>query len=195
MFKKTLLAAASTVALSIASMSAHAAWTLDTGNSTLSYVSIKKNVVGETNSFEAFSGSIDGSGNATIEIDLASVSTGVEIRNQRMRDIVFDIASFPDATVNAEVDLSEYESLGAGESVVSELSGTLDLKGVKGEFDVEVRVTNLGNGSVKVEPNSMVIVNATDYGLEDEVEQLREVVKLPSISTVVPVNFSFVFKK
>lgn len=39
------------------------------------------------------------------------------------------------------------------------------------------------------------ILSANDYGLAEGIEMLRTVANLPSISTVVPVTYNFIFKQ
>ncbi|WP_174827341.1 MULTISPECIES: hypothetical protein [unclassified Ruegeria] len=48
-------------------------WTLDSDNSHLAYGTIKKNAVGEVNSFSKLSGHVTQDGHAEITIDLSSV--------------------------------------------------------------------------------------------------------------------------
>ena len=53
-------------------------------------------------------------GAARVEIDLASVNTGVEIRDERMREIFFQVADFPSATVTAQLDPQQFAALDSG---------------------------------------------------------------------------------
>src|SRR5690606_31654272 len=81
------------------SSAAQAEWTLDNEASAFYYVTSKAGAVSELNSFGNLSGTIADDGSATLSIDLASVNTAIEIRDQRMRDIVFKVGEFPRAEV------------------------------------------------------------------------------------------------
>ena len=68
-----------------------AAWTLNGDDSTLSFISTKAVNVAEIHKFTTLSGGVDDTGNVTgISIALASVDTGIEIRDDRMREMLFD---------------------------------------------------------------------------------------------------------
>ncbi len=172
-----------------------AAWTLDGEASELSYVTIKAGEIAETNSFESVSGSVSAEGAASIEIDLSSVETGVDIRNERMRDIFFVVADNPTATVTAEIDPAGFEALGVGESTETTLDGTLALKGIEAPFQAEVTVTRAGPDRVLAVSNAPVIVEASRFELTEGLAQLQELAGLDSITPVVPVTFSLAFER
>lgn len=170
-------------------------WTLNGEASELSYVTIKAGEIAETNSFEAFTGSVSADGAAEITIDLASVETGVDIRNERMREVLFVVADNPTATVTATVDPTAFEALGVGESATTQLAGTLALKGVEAPFAAEVTVTRTGPDSVLAVSDAPVIVDAGRYELTEGLAQLQQLAGLPSITPVVPVTFSLAFER
>lgn len=197
-----ILPAAILIALSACSQAPDApaalttsAWTVDGAASELSYVSIKAGDIAETNSFESLSGSVTAEGAAVIEIDLASVNTGIDIRDERMRDIFFVVADNPTATVTAQIDPASFEALSVGESTQTTLDGTLALKGVEAPFEAEVTVTRAGPDRVLAVSNAPVIVEARSFELTDGLAQLQELAGLPSITPVVPVTFSLTFTR
>lgn len=171
------------------------AWSVDSDASKLSYVSIKQGEVAEANTFETVTGSVAGNGEATIEIDLSSVNTGVDIRNERMREIFFNVADNPKAVVTAKVDPASFEALGVGESTDVTLDGTLSLAGVDAPFQAEVSVTRAGPDRVIAVTDKPVIIEAGRYELDDELEQLQQLAGLDSITPVVPVTFSIAFTR
>lgn len=170
-------------------------WTLDAGASDLNYVTIKAGEIAEVNSFETLSGSVSADGAATVTIDLASVSTGVDIRDERMRDILFVVADNPSATVTATIDPANFEALKVGESTQATLDGTLALKGAEAPFQAEVNVTRTGADSVTAASAAPVIINAGSLELTDGLAQLQELAGLPSITPVVPVTFTLTFTR
>ena len=75
---------------------AHLTWLLNTADSNLSYVSIKKDHVAELNHFSRnednvipLSGSIKSDGTALLKIDLNSVESAIDIRNSRLLSFLF----------------------------------------------------------------------------------------------------------
>ena len=171
------------------------AWTLDGDASTLSYVSIKAGEIAETNTFETLGGGVAQDGTTTVTIDLASVSTGVDIRDERMREIFFVVADNPEATITATIDPASFEALGVGESTQTSLEGTLSLKGVEAPVAAQVTVTRSGEDRILAVADAPVIVNAASFELMDELAQLQELAGLPSITPVVPVTFALTFER
>ncbi len=171
------------------------AWSVDSEASELSYVTIKADEIAEVNTFENVTGTVSADGSASIEIDLSSVSTGVDIRDERMRDIFFVVADNPTATVTASIDPAAFEALGVGDSASSELEGTLTLKGVEAPFATTVTVTRAGPDRVLAVSDAPVIVEASRLELTDGLAELQELAGLPSITPVVPVTFSLAFQR
>jgi len=64
-------------------------WNLSNADSKVAFGSVKADVVGEVHQFGSVSGNMNDNGVATIEIDLASVNTNIDIRNERMQEHVF----------------------------------------------------------------------------------------------------------
>ncbi|WP_217352030.1 hypothetical protein [Ruegeria sp. HKCCA6837] len=86
---KLLLKAVTIASAIVATPVLAGTWTLDSDNSHLAYGTIKKNAVGEVNSFSKLSGHVTQDGHAEITIDLSSVETNIDIRNERMIEFVF----------------------------------------------------------------------------------------------------------
>ncbi len=170
-------------------------WSVDSAASELSYVSIKQGEIAESNTFETVTGAVAADGTATIEIDLSSVSTGVDIRDERMREIFFVVANNPSATVTAQIDPAAFEALGVGESLDTTLDGTLSLAGVDAPFQAEVSVTRAGPDRVIAVTDKPVILDAGRFELTDELAALQELAGLDSITPAVPVTFSIAFQR
>jgi len=170
---------------------AFAGWTLDSDASSLYYVTSKAAAVSELNSFAELSGSIDDNGNASVAISLASVDTAIDIRNERMREIVFQVASFPLATVSLQAE--QINTMSAGDTRMQTYDAVVDLHGIEATVSVEVMVTALKNGGLLVSLARPLIINAGTFGLADSVEQLREIAGLPSINNNVVVDFTLQF--
>ncbi|KPP94791.1 YceI family protein [Erythrobacter sp. HL-111] len=170
-------------------------WRIVPEASRLTYVSVKSGEVLETNRFTGLAGSVSENGTATVTIDLSTLETGVDIRNQRMRDLFFEIADHPTATVTAEIDPAAFADLAIGETRVQPLAATLDLKGVEGQIDTQVDVTRTAPDRVTAVSSEPVLVYADAFGLGEGIEQLRELADLPSITPAVPVTFALAFER
>ncbi len=171
------------------------AWSLDPAGSRLAYVSIKAGEVAETNRFAALTGNVAADGTATLSIDLASVDTGVEIRNERMREIFFAVAENPAATVTAKLDPARFAGLAVGQSVTRPLTASVTIKGATSDVGTEVLVTRVAEDRVLVVPTAPVIVSTDMFGLTDELGELRALAQLPSITPAVPVTFTLAFRR
>lgn len=171
-----------------------AAWDLDEERSTVQFLSVKNASVAEVHHFKSVSGGIDDEGRATITIDLASVETMVPIRNERMREMLFETVRFPEATLRARVP-DDLDGLDAGETTRTDLELSIDLHGKTALYTAATNVTRLADGSLQVVLAAPVLVKAADFGLEGGVEMLREVAGLKTISTAVPVDATLVFEE
>ena len=158
-------------------------------SSTISFVSIKKGAVGESHTFKKIEGKITDGGEFTLEIDLSSVDTKIEIRDTRMKRHVFEVEKFPKLTLTAKVDTD----VAVGEMKTVSTEATLDLHGVKEKIQVEVMVVNTGGKLIAVSQKP-VIISAATFGFEGGIKKLQELAKLPSIATAVPVSFTLVFE-
>lgn len=176
----------------IACSQALAQWELDSEHSTINFISVKNSVIAETHSFDGLVGYIGKNGNVQLNIDLASVETLVPIRNERLRELLFETASFPNATVAAEVDPAILAEVATGGTVSVEVQLRLNLHGVEESLTVPVTVFGDG-GSLSVLSSRPVIINVADFGLAPGVETLRKVASLTTISTAVPVTLNLRF--
>jgi polyisoprenoid-binding protein YceI len=171
-----------------------AAWDLDAERSTVQFLSVKNASVAEVHHFTKVAGAIDDDGQATVTIDLTSVETMIPIRNERMREMLFETVRFPEATLSARVP-DDLDELDAGETTRADLEVAIDLHGKTALYSAAAHVTRLADGSLQVVLAAPVLVKAADFGLEGGVEMLREVAGLKTISTAVPVDATLVFEE
>ncbi|MDO8328839.1 MAG: YceI family protein, partial [Fluviicoccus sp.] len=159
----------------------------------LNFVTTKNTHNVEVHNFGTLSGDISAAGVATLTIDLNSVNTAVALRDQRMRDLLFQTATYPTATVTVAVPATLISSLAVGQSATTDISASLNLHGVNGSITTKVSVQKLSANRVLVQSLSPILVKAGDYALTDGVEALRAAVGIASISVAVPVDFALVF--
>lgn len=169
-------------------------WKLSEEKSKISYASIKKNSVGENNHFKKMSGHIDKTGNVTIDIDVTSVETFIDIRNQRTIKYIFD-ATAPKAILKAKIDLQEVEKLTQGQTATVDTSGTLTLSNKSTEIETSIFIARLSDNRVLVTSNEMIMVKTADLGVDEGVNKLMELAKLSSITRVVPISLRMIFDR
>ena len=170
-----------------------AQWELDNGKSVVNFVSIKNDTVAEIHSFTSLVGYIGVDGKVQLGIDLDSVETLVPIRNERMRELLFETAKFPAANISAQVDPVLLAAAANGGVVTADLPVTLSLHGIELALTVPVVVVGEGDQRLRVLTARPVMVNAADFGLGAGVTALREIAGLKAISVAVPVTLQLVF--
>jgi polyisoprenoid-binding protein YceI len=163
-------------------------WQLSTTESGFSFISTKNSNHTEEHSIQFASGLVDDQGQMTLVLDLATVDTMIPIRDQRMRDILFEIEDHPVATISSQLDQS-MPLLKAFEAKFN-----LDLHGVKKDMQAQVLIQSAGEQLV-VTNYEPVSVNGKDFGLDPAINQLTKIAGLRSINYEVLVDFKLVFEK
>ncbi len=171
-------------------------WSLDNDSSRLSFGSIKKASVGESHYFTHLKGTVLSTGQAKVQVDLASVQTGVDIRDERLEEHVFKTALWPEAVISLNVDIKAATALKLGQTmVIEDADTTITIAGVESEITSSLVVTRLSKNRIMVQPDVVIMMDGEDFGLESGVEVLREIMELSSISTAIPVSYRFVFMR
>lgn len=168
-------------------------WTLNTADSYLNFATTKNTSNLEVHNFTTISGDINASGVATLAIDLNTVNTGVALRDQRMRDLLFETAANPTATVTVTVPATLIANLAVGQTSQTDITASLNLHGVTANITTKVSVQKLTTTRVVVQSLPPVLVKAETYGLTAGVEALRAAVGIASINASVPVDFALVY--
>ncbi|MDA8586229.1 cytochrome c family protein [Rhodobacteraceae bacterium] len=166
-------------------------WTLDGENSKIAFGSIKRDTVGEVHTFDGLSGSVLDDGTVNVQIDLTTVETLIDIRNERMKEYVFN--GMKTASLDAKIDMSEIAGLSVGDTALVYAEGVLSLVGTEIELETEMFVARLSKTRVLVTTNDMVMLSTADAGLTTGIDKLMELADLPGITRVSPVTFRFIF--
>jgi len=170
-------------------------WALDSKESQLNFVSVKKTHIAEVHQFTGLKGDLDDKGNFRFEIDLNSVDTNIAIRDERMREYLFQtkIQSFSQAIVTAKLDDTVIDLIPVGASETLNVEAKLALHGETKLLNMELLVTRLADEKLLVISAKPVLLKVDDFALVAGVEKLKELAKLPSISYAVPVTFELMF--
>ena len=174
---------------------AAAQWTLLADQSRIGFVSVKAGEVAESHYFRDMEGSVSSSGAAEIRIPLDSVETNIDIRNERMREFLFETDAHPQAVLTATVDLDAFDGLKTGERKPADFTGELTLHGIAEPIDATLIVTRISRTRVLVETADPVILYTDFFNFGAGIEKLRELASLPSITPSAPVAASLVFER
>ena len=191
--KKLLVAglASSAIFLGSASMSlANAAqWQVKNTESRVSFITTKVENVAEVHRFNQVHGELNEQGAFSLEIPLESVDTAIEVRDQRMRDLLFEIVKFPKLKLSAKIASGSIEQLAVGDSVSHTIEADMLLHGQKAMVKFDVLISKLTENKILVNSLQPVVINASVFNLYAGVEKLRKIAGLPSVSKAVPVSF------
>lgn len=176
---------------------ANTGWAIDGAQSSLNFVTTKAGQagvggIGEVQSFKRFTGGMDNAGQIKLVIDLASVDTGVEIRDERMRTMLWNIKATPQATFTAKLSADDLAKLSNDTASDIDVAGQLELAGQTKPVNAKLRATRMSGGKIMVATRAPIIINSNDYGLKAGVEAMREVMNLNFLASTAPVNFSLV---
>ena len=185
-------AIAASVLLCVSSL-ASAQWQIDNDSSTVNFISIKNDLVAETHSFGSLAGRIGDDGAVELAIDLDSVETLIPIRNERMRELLFETRQYPTASVSAQVDPAMIASALAGDVLATTVQVGLSLHGQDALVEVPVQVSAQAGAFISVVSTRPVIINAANFGLDGGIVALREIAGLNAIASAVPVTLNLRF--
>jgi polyisoprenoid-binding protein YceI len=166
-----------------------ARWLLDTTNSTFHFVTVKNISTAEAFTFTKLQGTIATTGAATLTIPLSSISSGVDTRNTRMQNLLFESGYLPSLHFTTQLDLAALDALAVGSVQVQTLTGNLTLHGVTKTISFDATIVKHSSTSLSVSPRRPIIVNSADYEMNAGVEALRAIANLTAIGEKTPVYF------
>lgn len=169
-------------------------WKLDSSASAIEYVSVKKDHIAEINTFAAapgepaaLNGSIDRAGRAVLSIDLNAVATGIDIRDQRMLDFVFETEFLPRAYIAVDLDAGALADMPVGASTFDNIEGTLSLHGISQVISARVLIVKRSDMDISVSSVEPVIIDSKAFDMASGLETLKTIASLSSIGQAVPV--------
>lgn len=168
-------------------------WYLDNESSRLSFISTKAGNFSEVHRFLTLHGKVDSKGMTQLRIELESVSTGIPLRDERLRSMLFGVEQFPEAQVMAQLKLGPITDLAPGAQLEIRLPIQVDIRGRKHGYMAELLATRLDDRRFQVVTLAPLVLNAEDFGLGDGVEALRTSARLEFISLSVPVGAVLIF--
>lgn len=163
-------------------------------NSSIQFVSIKNDTIGEVSHFDMISGTVGDQGAVEVRVALDSVETNIGIRNDRMKKMLFEVGLYPEAVITAQLSPETVAVLGSSSGAAVPVVLQIDLHGqvVSKDAVLTVSATEVGFSATTSQP---ILLNAAEFDLEDGVTALQSVAGLNAISRVIPVTVSLNFTK
>ncbi|AKA26179.1 YceI family protein [Pseudomonas chlororaphis] len=193
MFNLSFPKALAALLLAGATLPAQANWYLDNESSRLSFVSTKNANVSEVQRFLVLHGKVDAKGMAQLEVELDSINSGIPLRDERMRKELFEIERYPDAVINAQINLRPINDLAPGAQIELRLPVNVTLHGKQHEYSAELLATRLDDRRFQVVTLEPLVLDAADFDLLPGLETLRKAAGLSAISLSVPVGAVLIF--
>ena len=167
-------------------------WTLRRDASSIRFQTVKNVTKVESSTFAEFEGEIDETGSAKIKVFLDSVDTKIDLRNVRMRFLLFETFQFPEAVITAHIDPAHLSGLRSMKRKFIPLKFNLELHGVQASFNTEVSATLLNDDLVAISSTVPISIPTSAFNLDGGVKKLEEAAKVTIIPSAT-VSFDFVF--
>ncbi len=171
-----------------------AVWKSVEDQSRVAFGSVKNDTNGEVHHFNTVSGTVKDTGELKLTVDLASIETNIDIRNERITKHVFQEGK-AQAVITGEIEMDEINSIKQGETKVLEIQATLAFAGIENDIDVEMLVARLSDDRVLVTTADFMMLSTDDLGIDDGINVLQQLAKLSGITRVTPVAIRMVFEK
>lgn len=128
-----------------------------------------------------------------MQVELDSINSGIPLRDERMRKELFEVATFPEALVSAQLNLQPINDLAPGAQIELLLPVTVELHGQQHTYNAELLATRLDDRRFQVVTLEPLVLNAEDFNLAPGLETLRKAAGLSAISFSVPVGAVLIF--
>ncbi|MET1080011.1 MAG: YceI family protein [Pseudomonas sp.] len=175
------------------SLPAQAGWYLDNESSRLSFISTQGGEVAEVHRFLTLHGQVLASGTVRVRVDLDSLSTGVPLRDERLRTELFAQGGTPEAHLEGQVALEAITALAPGAQLELRMPLSLTLNGQKQSLAAELLVTRLDDQRFQVVTLAPLVLQADAFGLQPGLEALGKSAGVPAIGLAVPVSAVLIF--
>ena len=169
-------------------------WLLNASASHFYMQTAKANSIIENQQFTGLDGGITKDGDAIVKIDLISVKSGIDVRDVRMRFLLFETFKFPQAEITAKIDMAKMQELVSNIRITYPLKFKLDLHGVERELEAPVNVTRLSDKSISVSSAQPIVIRAETFDLAAGVVKLSEAVNGTPIVSAASITFDLVFE-
>ena len=147
----------------------------------------------EKHEFTAVQGAVSKDGDANVKIDLNSIETHIDLRNVRMRFLLFETFKFPNAEITTRLDKSRLRDLVTKGSVTYPLALNVNLHGMTNQIQTTVLIRRVSDTSVSVATAAPIVVTAESFGLMPGMAKLADAVGGIRIVPEASITFDLVF--
>jgi outer membrane protein OmpA-like peptidoglycan-associated protein len=168
-------------------------WVLDPRQSHVYLQTEKGSHIVEKHEFTSVDGNVSRNGDASLKIDLASMETGIDIRNVRMRFLLFETFKFPKAEIIAKLDKSKLATLATAARISYTLAAHVNLHGITRDFDIPVTIARLNDTTVTVSTIKPVEVGAESFDFMKGIAKLSDAAEGISIVPTASISFDLSF--
>jgi outer membrane protein OmpA-like peptidoglycan-associated protein len=168
-------------------------WILDPSRSHVYMQTEKREGIIEKHQFTAVEGNISRDGNAIVRIDLNSIDTGIDLRNVRMRFLLFETYKFPYAEISAKLDKAKLQELATRSRITYPLTLQVNMHGIVKEIQTSVSIARTGNATMEVATIDPIVVTAESFDFMKGVGKLVDAMGGIRIVPSSPVSFDLVF--
>jgi OmpA-OmpF porin, OOP family len=169
-------------------------WVLNSSHSNVYLQTEKLENTIEKHRFRSLEGSVSRNGDATLKIDLNSLDTGIDLRNVRMRFLLFETFKYPSAIITANIDRSKLGELGSRSRITYVLHARVEMHGASKEFDIPVEIERINDTTVNVSTVTPVAVAGEAFDFTRGINKLSEAMGgiriVPSGSISFDLNFA-----
>lgn len=128
-----------------------------------------------------------------MEVETESISTGIPLRDERLREQVFQVHKFPVAQINAQLDMRPINNLAPGAQLELRLPLTVSLRGKSHSYNAELLATRLDERRFQVVTLEPLVIHAQDFDMVSDFNALRNAAGLSAVSLSVPVGAVLIF--
>jgi len=168
-------------------------WVLNSAQSNVYMQTEKLEGVIEKHRFTAVEGNVTKDGDATIKIDLGSVDTGIDLRNVRMRFLLFETFKFPAAEITARLDKAKLQDLTTKSRLSYPLTLKVNLHGIVKDIPTTVSIARINDTSVSVSTINPIVVNADTFDFTKNIGKLSDAMGGIRIVPSSSITFDLVF--
>lgn len=167
-------------------------WSIAPEHSKLNFTSTKNGSVTEKHHFERFTGSLLSNDQFVLTVDLTSLNTSIEIRDQRVNQHVFATEEYPKAMVIGKFEVFDIPM--KGQTIEVKLQANLYFKNLRLPIEAMVTINNQGEQLV-VTSTQPLILQADKLQIGEGIASLKKLANLKSINPEFPVSFKFTLER
>lgn len=165
-------------------------YAIDSKLSRVSFATIKLQYVVEPATIDGIHGELNEAGEVRISIPLQNISTGIDIRNQRLNTLFFNSVSFPEVTVSAKLPPRVLQNTTHMEQI--SLAADVTLSGTTRTLPFVVNLVKTEQ-FITVSTATPAIIDGSTFGIPlESLSALAATVGGIPISNKVPVTFSLI---